>query len=83
MRWVDKWLITSPSSGKEYVVSLAEDGETYGCSCPHWIYRRGTCKHIRMVRDNIADNIDRIYMGSFDNHAPEHDEFFQEEEFAL
>lgn len=55
-RWVERWHVRSHTNpDKEYVVSLAEDGETWGCSCPAWKFQRhrirdGICKHIRQLR---------------------------------
>ena len=33
-----------------------KDGETVGCSCPHWAHREpaGGCKHMRAVKDQPA-----------------------------
>lgn len=84
MKWVERWSVLSHTSDeKEYTVSLADDGETWGCSCPAWVYQRhrirdGICKHIREVQAmltrpsgvRVPDNITK-------------DEFFTEEEFAL
>lgn len=70
MNWVSRWYVKSYSNpNKEYTVSLADDMETWGCSCPHWKFRRAICKHIREVQ-NQTDNV-RV------------DEFFAKEEFAL
>jgi len=81
MKWVDRWYVNSHSSDKEYTVSRAEDGETWGCSCPAWTFQRhrirdGICKHIREVKGGLFDDV---------SHSPtiRHDDFFTEEEFAL
>ena len=56
-RWVERWNVRSHTNpDKEYVVSLAEDGETWGCSCPAWKFQRhrirdGICKHIRQLQN--------------------------------
>ena len=71
MKWVSRWYVKSHSSNREYTVSLADDGETWGCSCPHWTRNvpRPLCKHIREVQ--LDSNNIRL------------DEFFTEQEFAL
>jgi len=69
MKWVSRWYVKSHSSDREYVVSLADDGETWGCSCPHWKFRRAECKHIREVKAEAAN--------------VRSDDFFTEMEFAL
>ena len=69
MKWVSRWFVKSQTTDREYTVSLADDGETWGCSCPHWKFRRAKCKHIQEVQAE-ADNV-RL------------DEFFGEVEFAL
>lgn len=47
--WIEKWLVPSSSSNKEYVVSRDEKSN-WGCSCPAWIFHRRICKHIRSIR---------------------------------
>ena len=69
MKWISRWFVKSHSSDREYTVALAEDGETWGCSCPAWRFRRMECKHIKEVQLQTA-NV-RI------------DDFFTEGEFAL
>jgi hypothetical protein len=47
---IDQWEVPSSSDpNKIYKVTLYEDG-SYACSCPHWIYRRKECKHIKQVK---------------------------------
>jgi len=46
--WIEKWQITSPDSGKKYIVSKDDNGE-FGCSCPAWTFQRKKCKHIQRV----------------------------------
>lgn len=75
MKWVSRWYVSSHSNpNKEYTVSLADDLETWGCSCPHWTRNvpRPICKHIREVQNGNGwgKNV-RI------------DEFFTEEEFKI
>jgi len=59
--WVERWRVRShTNSDKEYVVSLADDGETWGCSCPAWKFQRhrirdGICKHIRQIQHIIEE----------------------------
>ena len=49
-RWIERFAVSSQTiEGREYVVARDQAGE-WGCSCPHWIYRRGQCKHIQTVR---------------------------------
>ena len=73
MKWIERWYVDSHSSDKIYTVSRADDGETMGCSCPHWTRNvpRPTCKHIREVLEN-GENQNITY-----------DEFFTEEEFKI
>lgn len=59
-KWAKGWTVKSQSrQGQTYQVSLAEDGTTYGCSCPHWLYRlqeKGLdCKHIAEVKARLAE----------------------------
>lgn len=78
MKWVERWYVTSHTNpDKEYTVSLANDNETWGCSCPHWTrnFPRPTCKHIKEVQFNLAGE------GGFGNIR--FDEFFTEEEFSV
>ena len=91
MKWIFRWYVRSHSRlDKEYTVSLAEDKETWGCSCPAWIYKRhqirdGICKHIRQVKSYIEDMTEEEIIHS-QNILPDNivlDEFFKEEEFAL
>ena len=42
---------------KTYIVTQKEDG-TWQCSCPVWIYRRRTCKHIEAVKEAEYRGID-------------------------
>lgn len=75
LKWVERWYVLSHSSDKRYTVSLANDGETWGCSCPHWTrnYPRPICKHIREVQAMNGETPNNI----------QYDEFFTEEEFKL
>lgn len=79
LKWVQRWYVKSHSSDREYTVSLANDDETWGCSCPHWTrnYPRPTCKHIREVHELLAaEGINAVENVRFD-------EFFTEEEFNI
>ena len=50
MKWIKKWKVPSNSNpNKIYTVSQADDG-TYGCSCPHWCFRRQECSHIAYIK---------------------------------
>jgi hypothetical protein len=52
-KWVNKWTVQSESdSTKFYTVSQAEDN-SFGCSCPQWIFRKQICKHIQDVAQTI------------------------------
>lgn len=88
MKWVERWYVASHSSDKEYTVSIAEDGETWGCSCPAWKFQRhrirdGICKHIREVQ-NIIIGSDRAAPQRVKEYPGiKRDDFFTEEEFAL
>jgi len=84
MKWVERWIVESFTSNKEYVVSIADDNKTWGCSCPAWIYQRhrirdGICKHIREVKRTYESNIQSMN----DSMRITHDDFFTEEEFTL
>ena len=78
MKWVDRWYVRSHSNPDiKYTVSRADDGKTWGCSCPHWTRHvpRPTCKHIKEVwRDMFG--FERL-------PTVEKDEFFTEEDFTL
>ena len=53
-KWVDKWSVQSENDNEKfYTVSRAEDG-SFGCSCPQWIFRHQTCKHIEGVARTIV-----------------------------
>lgn len=95
MRWIDRWYTKSMTNPeKEYVVSRADDGETWGCSCPAWTFQRrrlrdGICKHIKLVKEAIK-NMNPEEIVNSQNYFPEnfptnirHDDFFTEEEFTL
>jgi hypothetical protein len=55
--WENSWQVQSESDkNKFYTVSRSSDG-TFGCSCPHWIFRKKMCKHIRgVVEKEVYDN---------------------------
>lgn len=79
MKWIERWYVGSHSSDREYTVSKADDGVTWGCSCPHWTrnYPRPTCKHIREVHAMVAgQGLNPINNIRFD-------EFFSPEEFTI
>lgn len=52
-KWVKTWEVEAWSSSrgeiKSYRVSIGLKGE-WGCSCPHWKFRREECKHIREIQ---------------------------------
>jgi hypothetical protein len=50
MIYIKKWMVCSKHSGKNYIVSLCDDG-TYACDCMGWIrhFPRANCAHIREV----------------------------------
>jgi hypothetical protein len=48
-KWIEKIPVDSDSSDLTYIVGIAATGE-YGCSCPHWKFRRQSCKHIERVK---------------------------------
>jgi len=89
MKWIDRWYVGSfTNSEKEYTVSLAEDGKTWGCSCPAWTFQRhrirdGICKHIRQIQNLHEED---MLLKHYPKHYPDnvtHDDFFTEEEFTL
>lgn len=86
MKWVERWYIPSNSNpDKEYTVSLADDGETWGCGCRAWTLNRhrirdGICSHIRKVQSSLRHE---AVISANQTQTIRHDEFFTEEEFAL
>ncbi len=85
-RWIERWTVESHTNpDKGYIVSRADDEETWGCSCPAWKFQRrrlrdGICKHIREVQNMI----DTDTFTSPESHSHiQKDEFFTEEEFTL
>ncbi len=54
-KWVQSFSVPSSSGHGEYTVSLADDG-SYGCSCPHWKFRRQPCRHIATVQEQASTN---------------------------
>lgn len=91
-KWIDRWNVSSHTNpDKEYVVSRADDMETWGCSCPAWKFQRhrirdGICKHIREVQMSIEHMTPAEVLDSQADRYPDHirrDAFFTEEEFAL
>ena len=99
-RWVDRWNVRSfTNEDKEYTVSIADDGETWGCSCPAWTFQRhrirdGICKHIRQIQQIQQFEVEREREEvevEYETELAEvvypdnvtHDDFFTEEEFAL
>lgn len=47
--WSQSFEVPSTSGLGTYTVSRDTTGR-YACSCPHWIYRRQVCKHIRAIQ---------------------------------
>ena len=52
-KWVQSFEVPSTSGDGTYVVSLDKTG-SWGCSCPHWKFRRVSCKHILSVQAQVA-----------------------------
>lgn len=52
-KWVKKWAVPSDTSMEIYTVSISVD-EVWGCSCPHWKFRKMECDHIRKVKKEVA-----------------------------
>ena len=48
-KWIERVPVDSETSDATYIVGVSVDGE-YGCSCPHWKFRRQECKHIKSVK---------------------------------
>lgn len=57
MKYTRQWKVPSNSGGRDYTVSLKEDG-TFVCSCPHSIFRKLECRHIKAVKAGAYDNDD-------------------------
>lgn len=54
-KWVENWEVQSESNPEKfYTVSRAVNGE-FGCSCPQWVYRKKTCKHIQGVVKSVLN----------------------------
>ena len=51
------WLVPSQTSNKKYMVTLYLDKKV--CTCPDYIERGMTCKHIFAVEITITKEIDR------------------------
>lgn len=51
-KWVQSFEVPSTSGDGTYVVSLDKTG-SWGCSCPHWKFRRAPCKHILSVQAQV------------------------------
>lgn len=55
--YVQQWNISSfTEPSKQYKVSLDEDGN-FSCSCPHHVYRKAECKHIKVAKQRQEDEI--------------------------
>ena len=51
-RWARGWDVIG-DSGNAYRVSINDNGDEWGCSCPAWKFRRQTCKHILQIQSEI------------------------------
>lgn len=61
IRYKRQWEVASfTDTRKVYKVSEDMEGH-FVCSCPHHIFRKVECKHIRMIRDRI-DTIDLAWV---------------------
>jgi hypothetical protein len=50
----NRWTIPSSSDEtKQYIVSKNKDG-TFSCTCPHHIFRKAECKHIKKVKESLS-----------------------------
>ena len=52
-KWIERIPVDSETSDATYVVGISDEGE-YGCSCPHWRFRRQPCKHIAKVKAEMT-----------------------------
>ena len=57
MKWIKKWRVIK-SDGKGYWIVSLSDENTWGCSCPAWVYRRQECKHIKAVKNLSKEDRD-------------------------
>jgi len=55
-RWIKRWQVQG-SAEKPYTVAIDKDGN-YGCSCPHWKFRRAECHHIKQVKMGGGSTVD-------------------------
>lgn len=54
-KWIARWEAPSNSNPDlSYTVAVTIADE-WGCTCPHWIYRRKLCKHIKAVVAHIRN----------------------------
>lgn len=53
-RWLKRWVVQGVHG--KYTVAKGADGK-YGCSCPAWVYRRQTCKHIQHIIKSKGRNV--------------------------
>jgi hypothetical protein len=50
----DQWIIqSSTDETKTYIVSRNKDG-TFSCTCPHHVFRKAECKHIKQVKESLS-----------------------------
>lgn len=47
-QWKDRFIFTSPSSGKDYTIARRKTTDEWSCSCWAWRKKR-TCKHLRAL----------------------------------
>ena len=50
MKWIKKWKVPKSLGDGFWTVSLSDEN-TWGCSCPIWIFRRQECHHIKLVKN--------------------------------
>ncbi len=50
----DQWIIrSSADENKTYIVTKNKDG-SFSCTCPHHVFRKAECKHIKQVKKSLS-----------------------------
>lgn len=52
-----RWLVASASRAEEFHLVDLGEGEKGECTCEDFVCRKRVCKHIRIVREYVADLI--------------------------
>ena len=55
-KWIKRWPVPKSSGDGDWIVAVDKDNN-YACNCPHWIFRRIECKHIKEIKLNPVEKI--------------------------